>query len=162
LTIPQEADYIKVALYYQGTSREYIEFLQNEINGTSATLVSPTPSGETNAYVVQNDPFFSQLKAWGNTIWDLWYHNHGLDGSGVSVDCIVPFKMTEATLGTPSLPLAADLSGDCEVDFIDFTIFASYWLNDCTVEPCGAANLDNSDNIIDWSDLAVLASDWLR
>jgi len=96
LTIPAEAHYIEVTLYYQGTSREYVEFLRDEINGTASTLSSPTPSGETNAYIIQTDPFFSKLKAWGNTIWDLWYHNHGLDDIGTPVDGIVPFEMTKA------------------------------------------------------------------
>jgi hypothetical protein len=51
LTIPAGADSVVVSLYYQTTSREYIEFLRDEINGTgNLTLSSPTPSGETNAY----------------------------------------------------------------------------------------------------------------
>jgi hypothetical protein len=64
-------------LYYQTTSMEYIEFLRDEINGDASTLSSPTPSGETNAYIVQSDPFFANLKGWGNAIWDLWLHNDG-------------------------------------------------------------------------------------
>jgi hypothetical protein len=85
------ADSIEVNLYYQTTSREYIEFLRDEINGTgSLTLSSPTPSGEANAYVVQTDPFFSQLQAWGDTIWNLWTHNMNEDGAA-------PFLMAQAT-----------------------------------------------------------------
>jgi hypothetical protein len=99
LTIAQEANYVEVALYYQGTSREYIEFLRDEINGTATTLSSPTPSGEPEAYIIQSDPFFAQLKEWGNVIWGLWYHNHGLDSSEASVDGIVPYEMAEAEWG---------------------------------------------------------------
>lgn len=161
LTIPQAADYVEVSLYYQGTSREYVEFLRDEINGTGDTLSSPTPSGETNAYVIQSDPFFNQLREWGNTIWDLWYHNHGLDGSGVSVDAIVPFEMTKASLGSKPVQPAADFDGECGVDFADFRIFASYWLNECIVESCGPANLDDSDNIVDGSDLDIFTESWL-
>ena len=106
-------------------------------------------------------PFFSKLKAWGNTIWDLWYHNHGLDGSGISVACIVPYQMTQATWGTESEPCPADFDGSCGVDFGDYAVFASYWLNDCTVGPCGPANLDTSDNIVGWTDLKVFAENWL-
>jgi hypothetical protein len=96
LTIASGADYVEVNLYYQTTSREYIEFLRDEINGTgNLTLSSPTPSGEADAYVVQSDPFFSQLKAWGNTIWGLWTHNMNVDGAA-------PFLMTSATTGTPA------------------------------------------------------------
>jgi cytochrome c553 len=102
-SFPSGADRVEVALYYQGTSREYIEFLRDEINGTAHTLSEPTPSEEAQAYIIQTDPsgFFNGLKAWGNTIWDLWYHNHGLDGQGASVPGIVPFEMTKATWGGP-------------------------------------------------------------
>lgn len=97
ITIPG-ADYVEVSLYYQTTSREYIEFLRDEINGTgNQTLSSPTPSGEANAYVVQTDPFFAGLAAWGDTIWDLWAHNMNVDGA-------TPFLMTSAAVGTPSQP----------------------------------------------------------
>ena len=90
MTIPSGADHITVTLYYQTTSREYIEFLRNEINGTgNLTLSSPTPSGEPNAYIIQTDPFFTQLKAWGDTIWQLWEHNMGIPGAA-------PFLMTQA------------------------------------------------------------------
>jgi hypothetical protein len=103
-TIAPNVTVVKVSLYYQGTSREYIAFLRDEIKGSGGTLASPTPSGEAQAYIAQTDPFFTQLKAWGATIWDLWYHNHGLDGSGAQVAGIVPFLMAEATLGTPPAP----------------------------------------------------------
>jgi hypothetical protein len=97
MTIAPDADYVEVNLYYQTTSREYIEFLRDEINGTgNLTLSSPTPSGEPNAYVVQTDPFFSQLKAWGDTIWNLWTHNMNVDGAA-------PFLMTQATFGAPTV-----------------------------------------------------------
>ncbi len=94
LTIPSGADYIEINLYYQTTSREYMEFLRDEINGTgNLTLSSPTPSEETHAYIVQSDPFFSQLKAWGDTIWSLWTHNRNVDGAA-------PILMTQAVYGT--------------------------------------------------------------
>jgi hypothetical protein len=98
LTIPTGADYVEVNLYYQTTSREYIEFLRDEINGTgNLTLSSPTPSGEPTAYVVQSDPFFNQLAAWGDTIWNLWTNNMNVDGAA-------PFLMTSAVFGTPPQP----------------------------------------------------------
>ena len=92
---------VDLTLYYQGTSREFVEFLRDEINGTGGTLTSPTPSGEATAYIAQSDPFFSNLKAWGNAIWNLWEHNHGLDGSGKAVPGIVPVAMTSASV-TPA------------------------------------------------------------
>jgi len=97
LTILAGADSVEVNLYYQTTSREYIEFLRDEINGTgNLTLSSPTPSGEPEAYVVQTDPFFNQLSAWGDTIWNLWTHNMNVDGAA-------PFLMTQATVGAPTV-----------------------------------------------------------
>jgi hypothetical protein len=101
LTIAAGADSVEVNLYYQTTSREYIEFLRDEINGTgNLTLSSPTPSGETEAYVVQTDPFFSQLRAWGDTIWGLWMHNMNVDGAA-------PFLMAQAAVGAPPTPCSA-------------------------------------------------------
>jgi hypothetical protein len=106
LTIAPGADYVEVTLYYQGTSREYIEFLRDEINADkNLTLPSTpgTPGGDPSNYIIQTDPFFAQLAAWGNVIWDLWEHNHGLGATqpaqGRSVDGIVPFMMTQATVG---------------------------------------------------------------
>jgi hypothetical protein len=110
LTIATGADYVEVNLYYQTTSREYIEFLRDEINGTgNLTLYGPdNPMGEhidtyayenqlnadaDNAYIIQSDSFFAQLKEWGDTIWQLWSHNMNVDGAA-------PFLMTQATYGT--------------------------------------------------------------
>ena len=84
LNIPQDATRIEVNLYYQTTSREYIEFLRDEINGTG-NLTLPG-----NAYIAQTDPFFAKLKAWGNTIWQLWLHNRNLPGAA-------PYLMTQAS-----------------------------------------------------------------
>ncbi|MCG6947372.1 MAG: hypothetical protein LJE93_00440, partial [Acidobacteria bacterium] len=93
--IPARADYVEVNLFYQTTSREYIEFLRDEINGTS-NLTLPDPDENTvvnEAYVIQSDPFFNQLRAWGDTIWDLWTHNINVDGAA-------PILMAQATHGT--------------------------------------------------------------
>jgi hypothetical protein len=86
-------DYVEVSLYYQTTSREYIEFLRDEINGAgNLTLTSPTPSGLAEAYVIQTDPFFAGLAAWGDTIWQLWLNNMNLPGAA-------PFLMTQNAVG---------------------------------------------------------------
>lgn len=81
LSLPAGADHVEARLYYQTTSREYVEFLRDEINGSASTLVSPTPSGEPEAYIAQTDPFFDALAAWGDTIWQLWLHNKDLPGA---------------------------------------------------------------------------------
>lgn len=96
IIIPSGATKVEVELYYQTTSREYIEFLRDEINGTgNLTLSSPTPSGETQAYIIQTDPFFDQMRAWGDTIWNLWTHNMNVDGAA-------PFSMTSVEIELPS------------------------------------------------------------
>jgi hypothetical protein len=97
LTIPAGADLVEVGLYYQTTSREYIEFLRDEIKGTGNLTLTGTGAGGDPPYVVQTDPFFGQLKAWGDTIWNLWTHNKNVDGAA-------PFLMASATVGTQPPP----------------------------------------------------------
>jgi hypothetical protein len=84
------ADAIQINLYYQTTSREYIEFLRDEINGTASTLPAE-------AYIIQTDPFFGQLRAWGDTIWQLWDHNKDVPGAA-------PFLMAQAEIGVTPVP----------------------------------------------------------
>ena len=92
LNIPPDAVNVEVNLYYQTTSREYIEFLRNEVNGTPAHQTLPAE-----AYIIQTDTtenFFPGLKGWGNTIWGLWVHNMNKMGAA-------PFLMAQAVSGTP-------------------------------------------------------------
>jgi hypothetical protein len=121
LTIAAGADRVEVNLYYQTTSREYIEFLRDEITGTGRrTLSSPTPSGEPEAYVIQTDPFFSSLAAWGETIWQLWVHNRDLPGAA-------PYLMASASTGgappcgasTPTLLAATSGNGEITLTWSD-------------------------------------------
>jgi MYXO-CTERM domain-containing protein len=81
LTLPAGGDAMEIALYYQATSREYVEFLRDEIQGSGTSLASPTPSGEPKAYIAQTDAFFGGLRAWGDTIWQLWQHNKDVPGA---------------------------------------------------------------------------------
>jgi hypothetical protein len=102
INVPTGLDSIEIGLYYQTTSREYIEFLRDEINGTATTLWLDedglNPAGGTTTYIAQTDPFFDQLRAWGDTIWQLWTHNKDLPGAA-------PYLMTSATVGgTPPTP----------------------------------------------------------
>jgi hypothetical protein len=97
----------RARLYYQTSSKEYVEFLRDEIGGTTnRTLTSPTPSGEPQAYVVQSDPFFSTLKDWGRAIWDLWLHNGGS----------APVLMT-STLDPPQVRVVSLRDGAFRVEF---------------------------------------------
>ena len=93
------ADRVEVRLYYQTTSREYVEFLRDEINGTGGTLPGLGAGGDP-AYLIQTDSWFSQLAAWGDTLWDLWVHNRDVHGAA-------PVLMAEAAwTGVPVPALA--------------------------------------------------------
>lgn len=99
-TPPPDAAAWDARLFYQSTSYEYIRFLREEINGTANSLNAPTPSGESEAYIAQTDPYFSSLRDWGEAIWKLWLHNGGA----------APIEMT-ATISRPqiqSIQLEAD------------------------------------------------------
>lgn len=97
LSLPAGADGVSVRVYYQTTSREFMEFLRDEIQGNGSSLASPTPSGETDAYIVQTDPYFAGLAAWGDTIWQLWDHNKHLPGAR-------PILVAEASWGNVPSP----------------------------------------------------------
>ncbi len=100
LQLPVGADRVQISLYYQGVSREYIEFLRDEINGTAGSLrldaKGKNPAGGSETYTVQSDPFFAQLKGWGDSIWELWHHNHGLTGDRSPLPGIAPLLMSQA------------------------------------------------------------------
>ena len=66
--LPAGTERIEAGLYYQTTSREFIEFLRNEINGTNGTLPNVAGAGGDLPYLAQTDPFFSGMAAWGDTI----------------------------------------------------------------------------------------------
>ncbi|MDH3870240.1 MAG: fibronectin type III domain-containing protein, partial [Desulfuromonadales bacterium] len=77
------------------------EFLRNEVNGTGhLTLPLTGGAGGGDTYIVQSDPFFAELKGWGNTLWGLWVHN--MDKMGAA-----PFLMAQAVFGTPPEPCMA-------------------------------------------------------
>jgi cytochrome c553 len=116
LQIAPGATSVTVTLYYQGTSREYLEFLRDEINGKATTLKEPTFAQDMGwntdsdpAYLIQSDPFFTNMKDWGDTIWNLWKHNHGLDGSAADVPGITPYAMA-------SVAALTSLGGDNDLD----------------------------------------------
>ncbi|MBW2733575.1 MAG: hypothetical protein JRH20_14400 [Deltaproteobacteria bacterium] len=92
LTLPVNADRVEVVLYYQVTSREYIEFLRHQIAGTPSRQTLPAA-----AYIAQTDPFFDQLRAWGETMWQLWDLNKDVPGAA-------PFAMASAAVGVSGPP----------------------------------------------------------
>ncbi len=118
LTIAKGAGNVEINLYYQTTSREYIEFLRDEINGTGNLTLTGTGAGGDPPYIIKDTKhvqawFFDGLRAWGNTIWNLWTHNINVNGAA-------PFLMTSASvqplpepcyLPAPILQDATPLSG---------------------------------------------------
>ncbi len=107
------ADAVEVRLYYQTTSREYIEFLRDEINGTGRLTLPQS------AYIAQTDAFFAKLKAWGDTIWQLWDHNKNAPGAA-------PIMMSQATLNvepcsppTPALTFMTPGNGTVTLNWTD-------------------------------------------
>jgi hypothetical protein len=95
MAIPAGADRVEVALYYQTTSREYIEFLRDEIDGYPGRSQHMTLA--STAYIAQTDPFFARLRAWGGTMWDLWTHNMDVPGAA-------PYQMAGASWGNAPVP----------------------------------------------------------
>ncbi len=96
----------KASLHYQTTSKDYVEFLRDEIHGTNPTLSSPTPSGEAEAYIIQTDSFFDDQRGWGDAIWELWLHNQGAS----------PILMAEAISPASSVSVVPG-SGHAEIRF---------------------------------------------
>jgi hypothetical protein len=57
----------------------------------------------------------------------------------------------------------ADLTGDCTVNFIDFALFAEWWLADCSVSNnwCDGGDIDSSGNV-NIDDLQEFSIQWLN
>jgi hypothetical protein len=68
--------------------------LRDQIYGTGNLTLTGTGAGGDQPYMIQSDPFFDGLRAWGDTIWQLWTHNMNVDGAA-------PFLMTQAVVGDP-------------------------------------------------------------
>lgn len=61
----------------------------------------------------------------------------------------------------PQIEPSIDLTGDCVIDFKDFAILASEWLNTCP-EPNSCYGCDfNQDQVVDHNDLSLFADQWL-
>ena len=54
-----------------------------------------------------------------------------------------------------------DMNHNGGVDFIDFSLFASYYGFDCSTQDCGRANLNDCDNTINELDLLIFCNNWL-
>jgi hypothetical protein len=148
------ADLVEIKLYYQTTSREYIEFLRDEINGTGNLTLQGVGAGGDPAYIAQTDAFFAQLAAWGDTIWSLWKHNMGIEGAS-------PVLMASATASFQNF-CPGDIDQDGDVDGLDLAVFTEdFGRNDCAEGPVCEGDFDTDDDV-DRSDLAVFNLDFGR
>lgn len=102
LTIPAGASRYVATLYYQTTSKDYIAFLRDEIKGTGNLTLSGTGAGGDAPYLAQSDPFFANLRGWGDAIWDLWVHNGGAAPIEMAVLGAAPQPPTPITVGPPT------------------------------------------------------------
>jgi hypothetical protein len=133
---PAEADSWHATLYYQTTSKEYVEFLRDEINGVDTTLPAE-------AYIAQTDPFFANLKGWGDAMWDLWLHNDGAE----------PVLLNSVG----SKILEGDVNGDGIVNVQDLTIVTLAY-GRLEGEPGYDPDADlNLDGIVDMKDVVTVA-----
>jgi len=94
---------VEVTLNYQTTSREYIEFLRNEINASGELTLSDVGAGGDPAYLIQTDSFFSALRAWGDTIWDVWAHN--MNAPGAAPITIAAGQWDSSSMVTQAVPV---------------------------------------------------------
>ena len=92
--LPIGATSALVTLYYQSTSKEFIEFLRDENHGT------PNNEGA------------------GLEMYNLWNDNGKCP----------PEMMQQVQMNLIPTSVPADLNLDFVVDFLDFAIFAEYWL----------------------------------
>ncbi len=141
LSLPLGCDRVEVRLYYQTTSREYIEFLRDEINGTASTLVGPGVEGDA-PYLIATDPWFDRLRAWGDTIWSLWVNNKDRPGAA-------PVLMSSAIM-------QLNISDDDDDDI------PAYWEIHYFGGPTNATGHIDSDGdgVTDYSEFVALTEPW--
>lgn len=138
LALPPGCDRIEIKLYYQTTSREYVAFLRDEINGTATTLTGAGAGGDA-AYLIQSDAWFAKLKAWGNTLWSLWENNRALPGAA-------PVLMASATMQLN----ASDEDSDSLPAYWEITYFGG------PTNATGQADSDG-DGVTDYSEYVALS-----
>ena len=70
------------------------------------------------------------------------------------------FAVYPAALSITSVPPAADIDGDGDVDSMDFGVLGNQWFQ-APGEPSADIAPDGGDNIVDFLDLGVFAEQWL-
>jgi len=76
------------------------------------------------------------------------------------------YQLLTTTTEDFTISQACDLDEDCDVDFLDFSLFAQHWLEEGCTEPdwCGGADLtkDEPNGIVNILDLKVFSEHWLE
>lgn len=87
-----------------------------------------------------------------------------VDGlTGLSQGDGVPVYFAESDLSEYGSCVNADFDRDGDVDFVDYAVFARYWMEQDCAGPswCGGADLNKSRKV-DVYDLAEFADEWLE
>jgi len=76
------------------------------------------------------------------------------------------YQLLTTTTDDFTISQISDLDEDCDVDFLDFGLFAQHWLEDGCTEPdwCGGADLteDEPNGVVNILDLMVFSEHWLE
>ena len=100
---------------------------------------------------------------------DHWVHLDGtlaLDVVGQLTSLYVYFEGPAADVNfyvddAAVTEVKGDMNHNGGVDFIDFSLFASYYGFDCPAQDCGQANFNDCDNTINELDLLIFCNNWL-
>jgi len=136
-SIPAGAASAQVTLYYQSTSKEFVQFLRDE-NITNTA---------------------------GQDFYNLWSNNgkcppEVMAQIQLALTSTLPQNCAEALAA--GYELDADMNSDCYVDWGDFSEFAARWLASGCITPdwCGKADINHSGDV-NWADFSAFASQWL-
>ncbi|HEY5621036.1 MAG TPA: hypothetical protein VIR77_00405, partial [Pontiella sp.] len=140
VTLPAGTERIEAGLYYQTTSREFVEFLRDEINGTTNTTLTGIGAGGDPPYIAQTNDFFSGLAAWGDTIWQLWDHNKDVPGAA-------PVLMTNTLV-------QLDVT-DSDGDGIPAYWEERYFGGSTSADPSVDSDSDGSDNLSEYTAFTI-------
>ncbi len=96
--------------------------------------------------------------------WDFWQYSDSGSVPGISGDVdldVFNGDMSRLNTFMISVSLQGDINDDGKVDFTDFAILASQWLQPPS-EPSADIAPEAGDGLIDFLDLAVLCEHWLE
>ena len=109
----------------------------------------------------QGDPDYARADQYRWRIADCVPFSQSLEVNIENRYAITGSKWTSVAFWYQYHCVKADFDDDCDVDFFDYAVFASHWLDDClSPDFCDGADLDTSQKV-DANDLNILIQDWL-